>query len=513
MNLARFTTYLALLSVCLLLIYSCKREQDEPAPPVIITFGPSAIGEPRSTTTAFVSSTLTSAPTGQALTVGYVWSKMNAQPTLTDNKTTQTLSLTALPASLTTTLTGLDNGATYYARAYVTVGSNTTYGPVVSFQMNITLARLFAQALTDSLQNKDIGYGFTIFQGNTLAASGTGGFQSRTTDPEGQRPYTIDSKMHMASMSKTLTAMAFVQLMAQKGIRSTDRIAAYLPPSWPKGPNVDQITFRELLTHRSGIIGLGNNCVNGAFSENIYTGLKQLIAKGVTAANRGQYCYQNANVGLFRVLIPALTGYTFTGTDATDDQQTQQRYVAYIQQNVLEKVGLTNIVPTFPSGNITYGYSYPHTGAAGWNPGNFSSTVGAYGWYMTPREAGTLYATVLSSPDQSVLSTAFKDSLLLNNMGCFRISSNLGNFAYHDGWWYFNNIVPYYGFRTIWMKLPDNMTVVLFTNALHRQTGRFPSNDGTDITTFVARAYSRARQANGGRLPAVTFTLEHPEPH
>lgn len=375
------------------------------------------------------------------------------------------------------------------------------------------VAQQLAKTLTDSLQGRDIGYGFAIYEGSTLSTSGAGGPQSRAADPEGLRPFTLDTKMHIASISKTIATMAFVQLMAQKGIRSTDRIAAYLPPSWTKGPNIDRITFRQLLTHRSGIIGLTDRCLNGAFNENIYSGLKQLIAKGVTTANLGQYCYQNANVGLFRVLIPALNGYVFTGDDATDNQQTQQQYVAFVQQNVFGKVNLSNIVTTFPAGSPTYGYSYPYTGAAGWNPGNFAQTVGAYGWYMTPREAGTLFATVLSSPDQSVLTTAFKDSLLLNNMGCFRVSTSVGEIAYHDGWWYFDTNVPYRGFRSIWMKFPNNLTAVLFTNSLNRQTGLFPSNDGSDIVTYLLRAYSRARQAAGGRVGNLTYTLEHPEPH
>lgn len=379
-----------------------------------------------------------------------------------------------------------------------------------------TLTDLLAQTLTDSLQNRNIGYGFVIYQNKELKASGSGGLKSRSLDAEGEKPYTIDTKMHIASMSKTIAAMAFTQLAAQKGLKTTDRIINYLPPAWPKGENIDQITFWDLFNHRSGIIGLGDNCQNGSYAENIYSGLKQLIAKGVKKANRGQYCYQNANVGLFRMLIPALTGYTFTGDDPTDDQQTQQLYQAYIQKNVFEKVGLTNIVPYQPTGGNTYCYDYPYSGKAGWNPGNFTSTLGAYGWYMTPQEAGKLYASVLSTTDESVLPTAYKDTLLLNNLGCFRVASSLGDVAYHDGWWYLtysNSGLTYVGLRTIWMKFPDNLTVVLFTNALNTTTGLFPSRDGTDIVPFVFRAYSRAQQLKGARTGPATIVIEHPEPH
>ncbi len=150
-----------------------------------------------------------------------------------------------------------------------------------------TLATLYAQTLADGLQNRDIGYGFVIYENETMAASGSGGFRSRLVDREGQQPFTIDTKMHIASLSKTIAAMAFTQMATQKGIRTTDRIAPFLPPAWIKGPNVDRITFRDLLTHRSGITGLGDNCQNGAYSENIYTGLQRLIEKGVTTCQPG----------------------------------------------------------------------------------------------------------------------------------------------------------------------------------------------------------------------------------
>lgn len=501
--------------ISLVTIYGCRHSTD-PQPTTVpatpINFDQSLSVQYLTTASVALTSVLTVAPTGQ-LTVGHVWSKTSTQPTLADSKSAQVVSVTSLPYSVTTTLTGLSINDMYYIRPYATAAGSTTYGTVQQLVIKPGLADFFALTLADSLQGRNIGYGYVIFDGNTLKTSGQGGLKSRTVDPEGEKPYTIDTKMHIASMSKTIAAMAFTQVLIQKGLKTTDKIAPYLPASWPKGPNIDQITFRQLFNHRSGIIGLGNDCANGSYTENIYSGLKQLIANGVKTANLGQYCYQNANIGLFRILIPALTGYQFTGTDATDDAQTQQLYLTYVQTNVFSKIGLTGITPTYPAGNPTYAYDYPYSGRQGWNPGNFLPTLGAYGWYMTPREAGTLYASVLSSTDQSILPTAYKDTLLLNNLGCFRAVTSLGDLAYHDGWWYYSSTTPYYGLRTIWMKLPNNLTVVLFVNALNRQTGLFPSNDGTDIVTFVFRAYSRARQLSGARIGVATIELEHPEPH
>ena len=513
MNQSRHFRIVSFLVVLVLLVYGCRHTTDPGPTPATVSFGQTVAVRILTGTSAQVASAITAISTDQPVTLGYVWSMTNATPTVADNKTAQTASILSTPYSLSGTLSNLTVNASYYVRAYVTTPGGTVYGPVSTFQMKPVLATLFAGVLDDSLRGRNIGYGFVIFENDVLKASGQGGFKSRAVDFEGEKPYTIDTKMHIASMSKTIAAMAFVQLAARKGIKTTDKIAPYLPPSWPKGDNIDQITFRDLFNHRSGIIGLSDNCRNGAYSENIYDGLKQLIGKGVRTASLGQYCYQNANVGLFRVLIPALTGYTFTGNDATDDQQTQEVYRTYVQKNVFEKVGLTGIVPTYPTNAPTYTYDYPYSGRKGWNPGGFTQTLGAYGWYLTPREAGTLYASVLSSPSEAVLPTAYKDTLLIKNLGCFRIITNVGDVAYHDGWWYENGVAPYTGLRTIWMKLPNNLTVALFVNALNSQRGLYPSNDGTDIVVAVFRAYDRARQAAGGRTAPATLTLEHPEPH
>jgi CubicO group peptidase (beta-lactamase class C family) len=380
-----------------------------------------------------------------------------------------------------------------------------------------TLPALMAQKLEDSLRRKDVGYAFTIYEGTELIAKGSGGFQSRKVDLEGQKNFTTDTKMHIASMTKTLTAMAFLKIAQQKGLNTTDRIATYLPPAWPRGRGIDQITFGDLLTHRSGIVGLGSNCQNGSFTENVYSGLRQLIAKGVTT--RGSYCYQNTNFGLFRVLIPSILGYQFTGNETTDAIETEKRYLAFLQLEIFEKAGVSNATITFPAGNPTYTYNYPLSASQiGWNPGSFSQTLGGYGMYLTTLEAGRIYATALSSATNVVLPNGLSDSLLIKNLGCYKATSGIGTYYYHDGWWYSGLVSTGQGLRTIWMKFPNNITCVLFVNALQWKNSAlvFPFNSG-NIVGFVYNAYAQALQARGMRVgieaEVAPLQIEHPEPH
>ncbi len=379
----------------------------------------------------------------------------------------------------------------------------------------VSLPALFAQKMEDTLRTGGVGYAFTIYEGTQLAAEGSGGLKSGKVDLEGQKAFTSGTKLHIASMTKTLTAMAFLKAATQKGLKTTDRIAPFLPPSWQKGDGINQITFGDLLTHKSGIKGLNGSCQNGSYTENVYSGLKKLVETGVTS--RGNYCYQNANFGLFRVLIPGMLGYTFTGIDATDDLQTQQRYLMFLQQEVFDKAGVQNVTATFPDKDPTYTYNFPLSPVQqGWNPGNFYPVMGGYGLYLTATEAGKIYASALSSGNNTVLATSLADSLTVKNLGCYKATSNLGTIVYHDGWWYEWLGPTGRGLRTLWVKFPNNITCVLFVNALQYRNGSlvFPFNEG-NILGFVYNAYAKALQTRGARVGVESPTLyvEHPEPH
>src|SRR5690606_12114786 len=119
----------------------------------------------------------------------------------------------------------------------------------------------------------------------------------------------------------------------------TAKIIDYLPEYWKKGPDIQLITFADLMKHRSGIIGSGNNCKNGAYLANTWWGLKALIEKGIKATDYGNHCYQNANFGLFRILIPAILGYQFS-EPGVDNAETIKMYENYIKTMIFDQSGV-----------------------------------------------------------------------------------------------------------------------------------------------------------------------------
>jgi Beta-lactamase len=73
-----------------------------------------------------------------------------------------------------------------------------------------------------------------------------------------QTNMTSQSRMGVMSMSKTITATAVVKQIAKlsdagQNISVDSPITSFLPSQWVRGPNVDNLTFRHLMTHTSGL--------------------------------------------------------------------------------------------------------------------------------------------------------------------------------------------------------------------------------------------------------------------
>ena len=86
--------------------------------------------------------------------------------------------------------------------------------------------------------------------------------------------------MHIASCSKLITAIAMTRTLAAHNLPATTKIIDYLPGYWTKGPNIDKITFAELMTHTSGFRVTG--------SDMSFPTMKALIAGGVVASEYRQ---------------------------------------------------------------------------------------------------------------------------------------------------------------------------------------------------------------------------------
>src|SRR5215469_7126098 len=185
----------------------------------------------------------------------------------------------------------------------------------------------FVAALNTALANNTAGYVMQLRQHGNPIASAHVGWAKEPSD--GSESWAQSVRMHIASCSKLITAIAMTRTLAAHNLPASTKIINYLPAYWTKGPNIDKITFAQLMTHTSGFRVAG--------SDMSFPTMKALIAGGVTSANLGQYSYQNTNFGICRILLPVMNGTVPAGTvfppaieDQSWDYATISAYIAYV---------------------------------------------------------------------------------------------------------------------------------------------------------------------------------------
>jgi Beta-lactamase len=153
-----------------------------------------------------------------------------------------------------------------------------------------------AQALCAPLAGEVTGFACRVGE-----QPATFGGLARTDRDLPRRAFGSDTILNVASLTKIVAAIATLKLLAENHLDEDARIAPFLYSDWERGPNVERLTFRQLLTHSSGFLQAG--ACDGADS---YAALKRMVAHGVAEADIGKPAYGNCNFALLRELAPAL---------------------------------------------------------------------------------------------------------------------------------------------------------------------------------------------------------------
>jgi hypothetical protein len=116
--------------------------------------------------------------------------------------------------------------------------------------------------------------------------------------------------VNVASVGKMFTTIAVLKSLARHHLNIDSRISPFLPPDWVKGPGVDTITFRELLTHRAGF-----RLDSGRVFETDDAAREQ-IRQGVQQVDKHVADYNNINFTIFRDMLPFMEGVPDPGPAA-----------------------------------------------------------------------------------------------------------------------------------------------------------------------------------------------------
>jgi CubicO group peptidase (beta-lactamase class C family) len=327
-----------------------------------------------------------------------------------------------------------------------------------------------AQGIRDRLGRVVTGFSATVASGS-VRASAEGGWLRTASNPPAQRS-SATARLNIASVNKPITAVAVLQLLAARGLDLDSTVERFLPRDWDPGPNVETITFRELLTHTSGIR-------NGTES---YASLQATIEAGVQLADK-TFLYRNANFALFRVIIPYMDGFRDRGV-VDKDGATSERYLAYLNRRIFRPSGIATVRARPEDSEPGLCYPFPHANVGGTDFGDWTRLCGGGCLNMSADELATFLVQLRET--SRLLTPAQVATMTENNLGW------QGRARVRHGW-----VNDHGGF--LWAPTPSagnielNAMVCSFSSGVHAAVlVNSPVGGGRNIRQAVIDAYHAA---------------------
>lgn len=266
----------------------------------------------------------------------------------------------------------------------------------------------------------------------------------------------INSEFELASVTKTFTSVAILQLVEKKKISLDDNVKKFFP-NFP----YDGITIRLLLSHRSGMM----NYVY--FTDNIWKnkmkpmsnmdvmGLIEQYKPARYTAPDNRFHYNNSNFMVLGSIIEKVTG---------------KPYADYMMTNIFKPAGMkhthvysTTVYPKIPVDVVGHDRTFRYSVVQNFLDG----PVGDKGIYSTVNDM-VLYDNALRKG--RLLTKASLDSAYTGRSKPVNGHFNYGygwrifdgdngrKVVYHTGWWH--------GFRHIYVRDLDKKIVVVFLGNL-----------------------------------------------
>lgn len=210
---------------------------------------------------------------------------------------------------------------------------NTFTSFFILFAINLNSQSLEESFKKISLKNNMMGGSLVVFCNNKIIenhAVGKSNFESNLN-------MQVDSKYRIASISKTITAIAIMQLLDKKLINLDDDISSILGykiinPFYPDS----LINIRMLLSHTSSIIdgSLYDKFLFSTVNDNPIPNLSELVTKGGKYYTLDQF--KNKNPGSY--FNYSNLNYIILGTII--EKVSHQRFDIYCKKNIIEPLRL-----------------------------------------------------------------------------------------------------------------------------------------------------------------------------
>jgi CubicO group peptidase (beta-lactamase class C family) len=328
----------------------------------------------------------------------------------------------------------------------VAITSNSSSLPPEEFRRYSNASKEFAERI---FGNGRLNGSLLVAKNGEIIYEMYSGFRNPRSHKDSITPTT---PFHLASVSKTITAMAVLKLADEGKIKVSDPLSVYLP-QFP----LPDVTVKSLLNHRSGLPNyvhymekLGWDKKRTITNQDVFD---FIVARhddmDIAPADRG-FSYSNTNYALLALLIEKVSG---------------QSYGQYLHVNLFQPLGMKDTYAYTIADSARSLPSYFHNGRQ--YAFDFLDLVyGDKNIYSTARD--------MLKFDQALNSGKFVNKLLLDsayspysfekpgthNYGLgwrMLLLKNGKKVIYHNGWWHGN--------RTAFYRLIDeNVAIIAFCN-------------------------------------------------
>lgn len=296
-------------------------------------------------------------------------------------------------------------------------------------------------------------------------------------------PVTASTRMRIASLSKSFTALAVVQLVEQGALALDDPVVKHLPEFDPADPRAGQITVRQLLNHSSGLADSASPDEYESGPRTLEQAVDRLDAAALVAAPGTEWNYHNPNYHVAARLVEVVSGEDFAD---------------YLARHVFAPAGMSRSTNTATTGEEVAGLAQGHTYAFGQpvavdGPDYF--TAGAGGVVSTARDMArwlvlnankgrTASGTrVVSASGLERLHTAQEpDPEGTYALGWFHTPAEGGRPEYvsHSG-----GAATYSAYQVIYPRPGDDYGIALLMNTGASLTGPTPTDPAQDIAAAL----------------------------
>ncbi|NUN13218.1 MAG: serine hydrolase, partial [Myxococcales bacterium] len=315
--------------------------------------------------------------------------------------------------------------------------------------------------LYDNLKPFAMGYSYAAGRyGSVVGYGGVGLARASWEVVSPNLPFDPGTRVHLASVSKTIMAMSYGVLVDRAGFDLDQKFWPWVADMYPNvDADVKQITFRQIMQHKAGFDG--DTQYYDACADPLEDAVGALLADGPLEPV-GQGNYTNSSTCINRVVLEHITGIP---------------YVQWATTNVLSKAGVYDTTPTTlgpPTAAAYYANHLEYSTTSGIEPNlsvyfepTYAPVVAAWGWYSNARD---MLKYLMGLRNGLVVDTDVLDNLFTTEAGFFDITTNVGTGYWHNGGWgstyYPNNKKHTAGVSTVIMHLPEETDLVILINTL-----------------------------------------------